>query len=146
MLDKLNAIKDRFNEVSKLIVDPAVINDMSQYIKLNKEYKDLEPIVKTINKYIKALNNISEAKDILKNETDLELKELAKIDLEESSQLKIDLEDKIKFLLIPKDPDDSRNAVVEIRLVLEEMRRVYLQVSYLGCILNLLTPKNVNKS
>ena len=53
MLDKLNAIKDRFNEVSKLIVDPAVINDMSQYIKLNKEYKDLEPNVKTINKYIK---------------------------------------------------------------------------------------------
>ncbi len=115
MLDKLNAIKDRFNEVSKLIVDPAVINDMSQYIKLNKEYKDLEPIVTTINQYIIVLNNISEAKDILKNETDLELKELAKIDLEESSQLKIELEDKIKFLLIPKDPDDSRNAVVEIR-------------------------------
>tara|TARA_B100000902_G_scaffold399686_1_gene471819 strand:+ start:2113 stop:3177 length:1065 start_codon:yes stop_codon:yes gene_type:complete len=115
MLDKLNAIKDRFNEVSKLIVDPNVINDMPQYIKLNKEYKDLEPIVTTINQYIIVLNNISEAKDILKNETDLELKELAKIDLEESSQLKIELEDKIKFLLIPKDPDDSRNAVVEIR-------------------------------
>ena len=115
MLDKLYAIKDRFQEVSQLIVNPDIIADMPTYIKLNKEYKDLEPIVTAIDQYVHVTNNITEAKDILKNETDVELKELAKIDLEESSNVRIDLEEKLKILLIPKDPDDFRNAVVEIR-------------------------------
>ncbi|MAQ31549.1 MAG: peptide chain release factor 1 [Flavobacteriales bacterium] len=115
MLEKLHAIKDRFIQVSEMIVDPEIISDMPQYIKLNKEYKELGLIVETIDKYISIINNISEAKDILKNENDPELKELAKIDLEESSEIKVKLEDEIKILLVPKDPDDSRNAVVEIR-------------------------------
>ena len=115
MLDKLNAIKDRFKQVSEMIVDPEIISDMPQYIKLNKEYKELGFIVATIDKYISIINNISEAKDILKNENDSELKELAKIDLEESLNVKEQLENEIKILLVPKDPDDSRNAVVEIR-------------------------------
>ncbi len=115
MLDKLNAIKDRFQQVSEMIVNPEIISDMPQYIKLNKEYKELGLIVATIDKYISIINNISEAKDILKNENDSELKELAKIDLEESSDIKEQLENEIKILLVPKDPDDSRNAVVEIR-------------------------------
>ena len=115
MLEKLNAIKERFDEVSKMIVDPDVISNMPQYIKLNKEYKDLEPIVIATKKYISLDQNIKEAKDIIQNETDLELKELAKIDLDESSVLKVQLEEEIKILLIPKDPDDFRNAVVEIR-------------------------------
>ena len=115
MIDKLNAIKDRFKEVSDLIVQPEIVSDMQKYIKLNKEYKDLEPIVSKINQYIKVVNNIDEAKDILKNEDDIELKDLAKIDLEESLDLKNSLEEDVKLLLIPKDPDDSKNAVVEIR-------------------------------
>ena len=115
MIDKLNAIKDRFKEVSDLIVQPEIISDMQKYIKLNKEYKDLEPIVSKINQYIKVVNNIDEAKDILKNEDDVELKDLAKLDLEESLDLKNSLEEDVKLLLIPKDPDDSKNAVVEIR-------------------------------
>ncbi len=115
MLEKLNAIKERFDEVSKMIVDPDVISNMPKYIKLNKEYKDLEPIVIATKKYISLDKNIKEAKDIIQNETDLELKELAKIDLDESSVLKVQLEEEIKILLIPKDPDDFRNAVVEIR-------------------------------
>ena len=115
MLEKLNAIKERFDEVSKMIMDPDVISNMPKYIKLNKEYKDLEPIVIATKKYISLDRNIKEAKDIIQNETDLELKELAKIDLDESSVLKVQLEEEIKILLIPKDPDDSRNAVVEIR-------------------------------
>ena len=115
MLDKLHAIQDRFKEVSRLIVEPSIISDMPKYIKLNKEYKELQPIVDTIKKYINVVNNITEAKDILKNESDPEFKELAKLDLEESSLLKVELENQIKILLIPKDPDDSRNAVVEIR-------------------------------
>jgi len=115
MIDKLNAIKDRFIEVSELIVQPEIISDMQNYIKLSKEYKDLEPIVEKINQYIKIIDNISEAKDILKNEEDLELKDLAKADLDESLDLKVILEEDVKLLLIPKDPDDSKNAVVEIR-------------------------------
>jgi len=115
MIDKLNAIKDRFEEVSSLIVQPEIISDMQKYIKLNKEYKDLEPIVLKINQYINVLHNISEAKDILKNPEDLELRDLAKSDLEESSVLKDELEADIKILLIPKDPDDAKNAVIEIR-------------------------------
>ena len=115
MLEKLHAIKERFEEVSKLIVDPDIISNMPKYIKLNKEYKDLEPIVLATKKYISLDKNIREAKDILKHETDLELKELAKLDLDESSILKVQLEEEIKILLIPKDPDDSRNAVIEIR-------------------------------
>ena len=115
MIDKLHAIKDRFEEVSSLIVQPEIISNMPQYIKLNKEYKDLKPIVDTVDKYIKVIANIDEAKDILKNETDAELKDFAKNDLEESTVLKEELEADIKVLLIPKDPDDSKNAVVEIR-------------------------------
>ena len=115
MIDKLNAIKDRFTEVSDLIVQPDIISDMQRYIKLNKEYKDLEPVVNKINQYIKVIDNINEAKDILKHEDDVELKDLAKVDLDESLNLKSTLEEDVKLLLIPKDPDDSKNAVVEIR-------------------------------
>tara|TARA_B100001250_G_scaffold377219_1_gene366135 strand:+ start:97 stop:1161 length:1065 start_codon:yes stop_codon:yes gene_type:complete len=115
MLEKLHAIKDRFNDVSELIINPEIIGDMPQYIKLNKEYKELEPIVKAIDSYIKVVQDINEAKSILKNEKDIELKEFAKLDLEECSVLKEKLDDELKILLIPKDPDDSRNAVVEIR-------------------------------
>ena len=115
MLDKLQAIKTRFDEVSASIVDPAVISNMPLYIKLNKEYKDLEPIVQAIDKYIKVVKDIDDAKSILKNEKDAELRELAKLDLEECSDLKQVFEGELKVLLIPKDPDDSKNAVVEIR-------------------------------
>jgi len=115
MIDKLTAIKDRFEEVSRLIVQPEIISNMPQYIKLNKEYKDLKPIIDTIDQYVKVIANIDEAKDILKNEKDAELKDFAKTDLEESSILKEELEAEIKVLLIPQDPDDSKNAVVEIR-------------------------------
>jgi len=115
MIEKLYAIKDRFKEVSDLIVQPDIISDMSQYIKLSREYKELEMIVQKIDEYIKVLKNIDEAKDILKHEKDIELRDLAKLDLDESSLLQHQLEEKIKILLIPKDPDDSKNAVVEIR-------------------------------
>ncbi|MBF25954.1 MAG: peptide chain release factor 1 [Flavobacteriales bacterium] len=115
MLDKLYAIKERFNEVSALIVEPSIISDLPRYIKLNKEYKDLTPLIKVIDQYIKITRNIKEAKDILKNEKDSELRELAKLDLEESNVLNKKIEADLKLLLIPKDPDDSKNAVVEIR-------------------------------
>ena len=114
MIDKLEAIKVRFDEVSKLIVDPDVIADMKQYVKLNKEYKDLDNIVKVYNNYKNILSNIDSAKKILNEETDLELKEMAKSEIDIYLSEKEVLEQDIKILLIPKDPNDDRNAVVEI--------------------------------
>ena len=114
MIDKLQAIKERFDEVSNLIIDPSIISDMKRYIKLNKEYKDLEIIVNAYNNYSNVISNISSAKDILSNETDLELKEMAKSELELDLTKKETLEKEIKVLLIPKDPNDAKNAVVEI--------------------------------
>ena len=114
MIDKLEAIKVRFDEVSKLIVNPDVIADMKQYVMLNKEYKDLDNIVKVYNNYKNILSNIDSAKKILNEETDLELKEMAKSEIDIYLSEKEVLEQDIKILLIPKDPNDDRNAVVEI--------------------------------
>jgi len=114
MIDKLEAIKVRFDEVSKLIVDPDVIADMKKYVKLNKEYKDLDNIVKVYNNYKNIISNIDSAKKILNEETDLELKEMAKSEIDIYLSKKEVLEQDIKILLIPKDPNDDRNAVVEI--------------------------------
>ena len=114
MIDKLEAIKVRFEDVSKLIVDPDVIADMKKYIKLNKEYKDLESIVLVYKKYKNIISNIDSAKKILSEETDLELKDMAKSEIDLYFSEKEKLEKEIKILLIPKDPNDDRNAVVEI--------------------------------
>ena len=114
MIDKLEAIKVRFDEVSKLIVDPDVISDMKKYIKLNKEYKDLDIIVSVYNNYKNIISNIDSAKKILNEEDDIELKEMAKSEIDLYLTKKKELEQKIKILLIPKDPNDDRNAVVEI--------------------------------
>jgi peptide chain release factor 1 len=112
MLDKLEAIKNRFDEVSELIVDPNIISDMKQYIQLNKEYKDLQPIIEAYQQYKNILSNIENAKEMLKDD---EMKEMAKMELDELTPKQEVLEEEIKVLLIPKDPADSKNAVVEIR-------------------------------
>ena len=112
MLDKLEAIKNRFDEVSELIVDPNIISDMKQYIQLNKEYKDLQPIIEAYQEYKNILSNIENAKEMLKDD---EMKEMAKMELDELTPKKEELEEVIKVLLIPKDPTDSKNVVVEIR-------------------------------
>ena len=112
MLDKLEAIKNRFDEVSELIIDPNIISDMKQYIQLNKEYKDLQPIIEAFQKYKNILSNIENAKEMLKDD---EMKEMAKMELDELTPKQEELEEEIKVLLLPKDPADSKNAVVEIR-------------------------------
>ena len=114
MIDKLEAIKVRFEEVSKLIIDPGIISDMNRYIKLNKEYKDLEVIVKAYDTYSNIISNINSAKKMLSEESDAELKEMAKSELELDLSKKEELEKEIKVLLIPKDPNDSKNVVMEI--------------------------------
>ncbi len=115
ILDKLEGVKLRFEEVGQLITDPDVINDMKRYIKLNKEYKDLEPLVEAYNEYKNIISNITSAKDILATEKDEEMKEMAKMELEELEAKLNPLEEEIKVLLLPKDPEDDKNAILEIR-------------------------------
>ncbi len=115
MLDKLSAINDRYLEVEKLISSPDAMNDMKLYVQLSKEYKDLEPIIIAYKNYKNLIGNIEEAKDIISNSDDQEMKEMAKMELEESLPKKEIMDEEIKVLLIPKDPADSKNAVMEIR-------------------------------
>jgi peptide chain release factor 1 len=115
ILERLEGVKLRFEEVGQLITDPDIINDMKRYVKLNKEYKDLEPIVETYNEYKNILSNITSAKDILATEKDEEMKEMAKMELEELEAKLSPLEEEMKVLLLPKDPEDDKNAILEIR-------------------------------
>jgi|TARA_B100000768_G_scaffold108814_1_gene100960 peptide chain release factor 1 len=112
MLDKLESIKVRFDEVSELLVQPDVMSDMKRYIQLNKEYKDLEPIISAYKQYKNILSNIDSSKEMLKDE---EMREMAKLELDELQPQASEMEEEIKVLLIPKDPADSKNAVIEIR-------------------------------
>jgi|TARA_B100000768_G_scaffold102625_1_gene95503 peptide chain release factor 1 len=115
MLDKLNIVQQRFNEISDLIIQPDIITDQKRYIKLNKEYKEFGIIIEKKKKYEELLSNIKEAEEIYKNEDDKEMIEMASEQLTDSKQKILELEEEIKFLLIPKDPDDSKNVVVELR-------------------------------
>ncbi len=115
LLDRLEGLDARFEEVSTLITDPAVLADQKRYVRLSKEYHDLEKIIKTKNEYSRMLAAISESKDILANEEDEEMKALAREELDEATSAIPRLEEEIKLLLIPADPDDAKNAVVEIR-------------------------------
>ena len=115
LLRKLDHLVSRFEEVSTLISDPSVISDMSRYVKLNKEYSDLQKIIEARNEYKNAYDSIEEAKQILENESDSELKQMAHEELSEYSVQLPELEEKIKYLLIPADPEDEKNVIMEIR-------------------------------
>tara|TARA_B100001093_G_scaffold228588_1_gene219205 strand:- start:6443 stop:7522 length:1080 start_codon:yes stop_codon:yes gene_type:complete len=115
MIEKLNIVEQRYNEVSDLIIQPDIINDRKRYVSLNKEYKDLGLIVEKKKNLQELLNNIEEAEQISKTEDDKEMIEMALEQLSESKEKIKVLEDQIKVLLIPKDPDDSKNVVVELR-------------------------------
>jgi peptide chain release factor 1 len=115
MLDKLQIVKQRYDEVSDLIIQPDIITDQKRYVQLNKEYKDLGQVVKKANEYEMLLNNIAEAKEIIADGSDAEMVEMAKMEMDEANKRIPELEEEIKFLLIPKDPEDTKNAVVELR-------------------------------
>lgn len=115
LLDKLEGIKKRYDEVSDLISNPEIITDMKRYIQLNKEYRQLEPLIDQLKVYKNLISNIESAKSILITEKDEELREMAKSELDELENKVEPLEDEIKILLLPADPEDDKNAVVEIR-------------------------------
>lgn len=115
ILDKLEIVKNRWEEISEQMNDPEVMSDMKRYVKLNKDYKELEPLVTAYKNLKTIIANIESAKEVLENEQDADFKEMAKEELEELNPAKEDLEEKIRMLLIPKDPQDSKNAIMEIR-------------------------------
>src|SRR3989338_602282 len=115
LLNKLEAIHIRFIEVGKLIVDQEIIADMKRYVKLNKEYKDLEEINKIYFEYRNLLDNIKSSRELLKVEVDQEMREMAKEEVEILEKRRPELEEEIKLLLIPKDPEDEKCAIVELR-------------------------------
>lgn len=115
MLEKLAAIKRRWEEVEQKLSDPKVIGDMKEFKKFNKEYKDLTEVVNAYHEYKNVVENIEYNKEILANEKDEELREMAKMDIDELIPKKDKMEEDIRQMLVPKDPEDARNAVMEIR-------------------------------
>ncbi|QBA64710.1 peptide chain release factor 1 [Muriicola soli] len=115
MIDKLNIIKQRFDEVSDLIIQPDIISDQKRYVQLNKEYKDLKTLVDKRKVYLELQNNLKEAEEILSSGEDPEMQEMAKMQMEEAKEALPGLEEEIKYLLIPKDPEDAKDVVMEIR-------------------------------
>lgn len=115
LLGKLDVLVDRFQEIGILITDPGVIADMKRFVKLNKEFRDLEKIVKARNEYKQVLTGIDEAKKILETESDSDMREIARDELDACYARLPLLEEEIKLLLVPADPQDSKNAIVEIR-------------------------------
>jgi len=115
MIDKLEDIYKRWKEIGEQMNDPGVTSDLKRYIKLSKDYKDLQPVIDAYLDYASILKQLEDAREILQGDKDEELRELAKTEVTELSQKRDELEEKIKVLLIPEDPQDGKNAVVEIR-------------------------------
>ena len=115
LLTKLEAIHFRFIEVGNLITDPDIIADMKRYVKLNKEYRDLEILDQTYKTYSNLLSNLKSARELLESETDEEMREMAKMEISELDEKRPVLEEEIKVMLIPKDPEDDKNVIIELR-------------------------------
>ncbi len=115
ILEKYESILHRYEEVAQQITDPAVMADMKRFIKLNQEFKWLDSLVKAFREYKSVIDNIKSGNEILNEENDPELREMARMEIEQSESLLEDKEKQIKLLLVPADPEDSRNAILEIR-------------------------------
>ena len=115
MLEKLEAVYEHFKEIELLLSSPEVSSDMKRFTKLNKEYRDLEEVVEAYFEYKKLIDGINEARDILKNEKDKEMRDMAKEELELLEARQPELEEEIRILLLPKNPEDAKTCVVEIR-------------------------------
>lgn len=115
MIEKLNIVKQRFDEVNDLIIQPNIISDQKRYVELNKEYKDLKALMDVRERYIEFTNNIQESEEIIADGSDAEMTEMAKLQLEEAKAEIPKLDEKIRMMLVPKDPEDAKNVVMEIR-------------------------------
>lgn len=115
MIEKLEELKLRFEEVGQLLMQPETVKDIKKYSQLNKEYKDLEKIVSKYNQFIDTRNHLQQAKEILQKEKEEEMREMAKMEIDELEPSIEKIESELKELLIPKDPNDDKNVMLEIR-------------------------------
>lgn len=115
LLDKLRDIQRRFTDLEGQLGDPNVIADMNRFVKINRDYRNLEPVVKAAREYENVVANIDSSKEMLESEKDPDFVEMAKLELEDLEQRKTELEEELRVLMLPKDPEDDKNAVMEIR-------------------------------
>ena len=115
LLEKLEGLEARFQEIGLLITDPSVIADMKRYVKLNREYHELEPLLKARSEYLRAQKDIAEAQELLSSETDPDLKQMARDEIDNGSRRLQELEDEIRLMLVPADPQDEKDVIMEIR-------------------------------
>ena len=115
MIDRLAIVKQRFDEVSDLIIQPDIIADQKRYVSLNREYKDLSALMEKRTAYLNLTQRQQEAEEIISDGSDLEMTDMAKEELEEVKSKLPELEETIRFMLIPKDPEDAKNIVMELR-------------------------------
>ena len=115
ILDKIEGLEAKFHEVGLLITDPAVIADQARYVRLNRDYRDLEKVLGQAAKYKQALHSLEEAKQLLYSEQDAELREMARMEIDDLEPQIPKLEEELKLLLLPQDKEDSKNVVMEIR-------------------------------
>ena len=115
LLERLDGLDARFEEIQTLITDPSVIADQKRYVKLSKEYKNLENLLTVTHDYKKKIQDLEEAKQLLGSESDEELRSMAHEEIDTIQEALPKLEERIKLLLIPEDPEDSKNAIIEIR-------------------------------
>ena len=133
MIEKLDIVQQRFIEVSDLIIQPDIIADQKQYIQLNKEYKDLNKIVAKAEVYRSVIANIEEAETMIKEETDSEMIDMAKMQLEEAKEQLPQLEEEIRFLLFPKTLRTGKMWWLKFEQELEETKPVFLLEIFIGC-------------
>ena len=138
LLEKIEGLYHKFDEVSTLITDPSVIADMRRFVKLNKEYRDLEQIVNAGNKYKTILAHIAEAKELLQTESDPDLREMAKAELDELEPQVAPMEEEIKLLLIPADPEDARMPLWKFVAVQVATKRPSLPATFSKCTANIV--------
>ena len=115
LLEKLGELKEKYNSIGDQLADPEVIADMKKYVQLNKDYKELEPVINAGNEYRRMMEELEMAKDVVANEKDEDLREMAKEEIAEIEPRIPEMEQNIKLLLIPADPEDEKNAILEIR-------------------------------
>lgn len=115
IIDKLEGVKIKFELISQQMTDPDVLADVKRFIKMNKEYREMEPLMIAFEEYKNVVSNIEDAKDMLSNEKDAEMRDMAKLELDELQSREIILEEEIKILFLPSDPEDNKNAIIEIR-------------------------------
>lgn len=134
LLEKVLGLRDKFESLQAQLSDPDVISDMKKFVQLNKEYKELAPIIEAGNEYRKMVTDYEMAKDIIANEKDEDLREMAKEEIAEIEPKLPEMEQNIRLLLIPADPQDSKNAIVEIRGGSGGDEAAILRVTFSACI------------